>query len=163
MFDHPKVVQARHFATLAHQGQFRKYTNEPYITHPTRVAELVFLKAQDSNAPLHTLLAAAFLHDVLEDTPYTLKTLVREFGEPIANLVFELTDQFSSEEYPHQNRAWRKQREAERLALVSEDAKLIKLCDLIDNTNSIVEHDPKFAITYLREKAYVLECMGFGK
>jgi hypothetical protein len=49
-----------------------------------------------------------------------------------------------------------------RLGKISASAKLIKLCDLIDNTRSITEHDPDFAVTYLREKADVLEAMGYG-
>jgi (p)ppGpp synthase/HD superfamily hydrolase len=109
------------------------------------------------------VVAAAVLHDTLEDTDTTVEELQKRFGPTVASLVSELTDEYTKTAYPHLNRSQRKTLEAGRLAEASQSAKLIKLCDLIDNTRSIVEHDPDFATVYLREKAAVLEAMGYGE
>lgn len=151
------VTRAREFATAKHHGQVRKYTGEPYVNHCASVARLV---AERGGAP--EVVAAALLHDTLEGTSTTYEELVENFGNRTAGLVLEVTDEFTKESYQHMNRAQRKNAEAARLAEISADAKLIKLCDLIDNTRSIVEHDPSFAVTYLREKAAALEAMGYG-
>ena len=108
------------------------------------------------------MVAAAWLHDTIEDTDTTFDDIVTKFGPQVAIYVGELTDKFTHEKYPHLNRARRKELECDRYRYVLPETKQIKLCDLIDNTKSIVEHDPKFAIVYLREKANLLEAMGFG-
>ena len=63
---HPLVIKADTFADLSHSGQVRKYTGEPYIVHPREVATLVSTVAHTPE-----MLAAALLHDVVEDTPAT--------------------------------------------------------------------------------------------
>lgn len=108
-----------------------------------------------------SLIAAAYLHDVVEDTNTTLDEIRDQFGFTVADLVDELTDKFTKEEYPELNRIERKRRECERWKKCSEQAQLIKLCDLIDNTETIVKYDPSFAVVYLREKADLLEAMGY--
>ena len=72
-------------AEAAHQGQLRK-SGDPYITHPVAVAEILLDFGLD--APT---LAAALLHDSVEDTQYTLEELKREFGFEVANLVDGVT------------------------------------------------------------------------
>ncbi len=64
--------QARRYATQAHAeaGQRRKYTDEPYIVHPAAVVELVRSVSHDEH-----LLAAAWLHDTVEDTGTTLSDI----------------------------------------------------------------------------------------
>ena len=81
----------------------------------------------------------------------------------VAELVNELTDRFTHEAFPNDNRATRKKWEANRLSRVSDEAKLIKWCDMKDNTRTITEHDPGFARVYLAEKDYLLEVMGLDK
>src|SRR3546814_10065938 len=100
------------------------------------------------------MLAAALLHDTIEDTSVTQEDINREFGPTIAKLVMELTDQCHEG-----NRAARKSAEAVRLSSVSRDAQTIKLADFISNTRSILRHDPGFAKVYLKEKAQVLAVM----
>lgn len=146
------------FACEKHLGQVRKYTGEPYWQHCAAVAGMV--KARGGSPEV---VAAAFLHDTLEDTDTTPHELLDNFGPVVVSLVEELTDEYTKTAYPHLNRAQRKNAEAARLGEASQSAKLIKLCDLIDNSRSIVEHDPDFAVTYLREKAAVLEAMGYGE
>lgn len=150
----PLVSKARQFATDAHASinHVRKYTGEPYITHPIEVMEIV------RSVP-HTdeMLAAALLHDTIEDTGVTREDVEREFGETVARLVMELTDQCHDG-----NRATRKAAEAARLGTISSDAQTVKLADFISNTKSIVAGNPGFAKVYLREKLRVLELMTAG-
>ena len=103
---------------------------------------------------------AALLHDTIEDTDTTYGRLWEVFGPDVAGLVQELTDVYTHEAYPNANRATRKSSEAQRLAGISREAKLIKWCDLADNTKTIVQHDPGFAKVYLHEKADLIELMG---
>lgn len=156
-FSQPRIVViARAFAIAAHAavGQRRKYTGEPYHVHPERVAEWVRSAGGDDN-----MIAAAWLHDVVEDTQVTLEFIEREFGSDIAELVDWLTD---SQTPNDGNRATRKSNEAERLGRSPARAQTIKLADLIDNTSSIVTYDPGFARVYLREKEALLEKLRDG-
>lgn len=146
------VREARLFATAAHHAidQRRKYTNEPYIGHPQRVVELV-------EGVIHTpeMLAAAWLHDVVEDTKVSMDVIYEAFGADIGNMVYALTN----ESLAVGNRAKRHKMNTERLAKASWQVKAIKCADLIDNTSTIVQFDPKFAPTYLREKLETLEAI----
>lgn len=142
------------FATAAHAavGQRRKYTGEPYIVHPVAVADLV-------RSVLHTsdMIAAAYLHDVVEDTQVEIDTIRMMFGRQIADMVDWLTE-------PRWigNRKTRKISECRRLALAPTSVKTIKIADLIDNTKSIVANDPDFAKVYLMEKANLLNSLNGG-
>ena len=150
------VERARIFATAAHAAvaQLRKYTNEPYIVHPAEVAGIV---ATVEHTP--EMLAAAWLHDTVEDTGVTLETVRAEFGDEVATLVGWLTDVSRPEQG---NRAIRKAIDRAHTASAPAEAQTIKLADLISNTRSIVEHDAKFAKTYLEEKRLLLEVMTRG-
>ena len=149
-----RIQHATVFATQAHAGQKRKYTGDDYIVHPIAVAKLVA-----DNGGTENQIMAALLHDTIEDTGVTYGDVRRAFGKEVAGLVLELTDEFTTEMYPDDNRAQRKAWENARLADVSIEAKLIKLCDMIDNTSSIVEHDPGFAKVYLGEKLALYSAM----
>ena len=150
------------YATAAHAGQKRKYTDDDYIIHPIAVAKLVQAQGGDDN-----MINAALLHDVLEDTPVThaeLRTILHnilsiESAEDVLSLVVELTDVFTKEAFPEYNRHSRKQFEALRLAYVSDRAKAIKRADIEHNSESIMNHDPKFAKVFLEEKKNLLEKM----
>lgn len=146
------VEKARIFATAAHAAvkQLRKYTNEPYIIHPSEVASIV--KTVD-----HTpeMLAAAWLHDVVEDTGVPLSVIWVEFGEVVGEYVEWLTDDPEATG----NREQRKAASCARLAQAPGEAQTVKLADLISNTSSIVKYDPKFAVTYLKEKRALLDVL----
>lgn len=150
-------VKALTFATAAHAavGQLRKYTNEPYVVHPIEVAGIV------SKVPGATdeMIAAAYLHDVVEDTGVTIELIRKEFGDEVATLVGWLTDVSRPE---HGNRAQRKAIDRAHTAGAPAAAATIKLADLLSNTRSIVEHDEKFAKTYLAEKRLLLEVLKHG-
>ena len=145
--------RAREFATQKHAdiGQLRKYTGEPYINHPAAVVELV------RSVP-HTeeMIAAAWLHDTVEDTATTIDEIEAAFGRNVSALVEMLTDVSKPE---NGNRAERKRIDREHIAQASPEVKTIKLADLIDNSKSIVARDPRFAEVYLNEKALLLEVL----
>jgi (p)ppGpp synthase/HD superfamily hydrolase len=153
---HPIIKKAARFAAQAHRsiGQVRKYTGEPYIVHPANVAKLVSSVTDDVN-----MIAAAWLHDTVEDTGVPLDTIIAEFGDDIASLVDELTDVAKPEDG---NRATRNTMNRQHTAQASPRAKTIKLADLCHNTESIVEHDHSFAVVYLKEKELLLEVLTEG-
>lgn len=136
--------------------QKRKYTGAPYYVH----TEAVYHRLKELTND-HVILIAALWHDVLEDVyprnrffgPFLIRLL---FGKEVLKVVRELTDRYTKVDYPLLNRQERHELEVKRLALVSELAKIVKLCDLIDNTADIAENDPNFAITYLKEKRHLI-------
>ena len=151
--DQDKIVlvrQAYEKAKAAHEGQYRR-SGDPYIVHPVAVSEIVAAFGGTKE-----MIAAALLHDTIEDTNVTREQIAEEFGWKIFKLVVELTDVTKPEDG---NRATRKAIEAKRLGMASKEAQMIKLADLIDNTKSIVKHDPKFAKVYIQEKIDLLEAM----
>lgn len=148
----PLIAKALQFAAKAHKGQKRKYDNTQYIVHPLRVAIMVQDAGGDDN-----MIAAALLHDTVEDTETTSHDIYAIFGYDIGELVYELTEQFVEG-----NRAFRKQVYKNHLAGATDRAKTIKLADLIDNTRDIVLADPKFAKVYMAEKRELLTVLGEG-
>lgn len=152
----PLVVDADRFASEAHAaiGQVRRYTGAPYITHPRAVARLLASITRDPE-----LIAASLLHDTVEDTPVTAEDIRGRFGLRVSQLVDEVSEPPMPEAG---NRAARKAREVERLALVSPDGQTLKLADIVDNIAGIVEHDPAFARVYVPEKAALLERLVHG-
>lgn len=150
------VIRAAQFAREAHESidQRRKYTGEPYFVHPEEVALLLSEYVDDPE-----LIAAAYLHDTVEDVnhgprPVTHEIIVSEFGERVGSLVKELTNVAKPSDG---NRATRKAIERDRLAKISREAKMAKMCDIIANVPSVAEHDEDFAIVFLAEKAAVLK------
>ncbi|HEU4556056.1 MAG TPA: HD domain-containing protein [Chitinophaga sp.] len=159
------LEQVRDFADRAHGEQTRKYTPDRYIVHPVRVMALCRSYTADV-----TVLSAALLHDVLEDTPVTKETIYN-FLLPIMGdgnavktieLVEALTDVYVKASYPHMNRRARKAREAERLAHTPTEAQTIKYADIIDNSTEIAQQDPSFAKVFLHEAQQLLRVMTAG-
>lgn len=146
------LEEVKLFGRASHGEQKRKYTGLPYWTHTEAVADLVATRTTDRE-----VIASAYLHDVLEDTSKPYGAIAHRFGARVAFLVAELTDVYTSESYPEWNRAKRKSMEADRLGLISPDAKLVKRCDLEDNTKDILKNDANFAKTYLAEKLDILK------
>ena len=153
------------YATKAHGEQRRKYTPEPYIVHPIRVMKLCAEYTDKIS-----ILCAALLHDVLEDTEVDeeqmlsfLRTVMdeNEAKETLA-LVVDLTDVYIKDNYPQFNRRKRKDLERERIARTSSDSQTIKYADIIDNCNEIVKHDRDFAKVFLNECRLTLKVMGKG-
>lgn len=149
-----KLQKAIVFATKSHRNQKRKYTGEPYVTHPIAVMELV-------REVTHTedMLVAAVLHDTVEDTDVTLDDIRAEFGPTVAKYVAGLTDISRPEDG---NRAERKAMDRAHTAVQCPEVKTIKLADLIHNTLSIEANDPSFYKVYRLEKIALLEHLSEG-
>lgn len=150
------VKQARNFATAAHQriGHRRKYTRQPYQVHLKSVAHIVASVTDDEE-----MIAAAWLHDTVEDTAATHYDIEQQFGKGVHDLVYALTDISKPGDG---NRAARKAIDRTHLASASVRAKSVKLADLIDNLRDICKHDAKFAKIYLQEMSALLEVLGEG-
>ena len=152
----PLIKKAKAYATQAHAAidQRRKYTNDPYIVHPAAVAKLVASVTDDV-----AMICAAWLHDVVEDTPCSIEDIAREFGDDVASLVADLTDVAQPGDG---NREVRKAIDRAHTAAASPRAKTIKLADLIDNTKTITRYDQGFARVYMAEKKQLLKVLSEG-
>ncbi len=142
------IDRAIAFAVRMHEGQKRKYSGIPYITHPIGVMEIV-------STVDHTqeMLVAAVLHDVVEDCDVEIKDVTLFFGKEISQMVEQLTDISKPEDG---NRAKRKMMDAIHLSHAWPCVKTIKLADLIHNSSTIINSDPKFAKIYMKEKEVLL-------
>jgi (p)ppGpp synthase/HD superfamily hydrolase len=147
------VDRAVDFARKAHEsvGQTRKYTGEPYIVHPLAVMNI--LQRHSTCPPSDHMLAAAGLHDTVEDTPVTIEEIAAEFGSEVANLVWWLTNPSKPEDG---NRKVRKALDRAHLSQAPISAKNIKLADLVHNAGDIVAGSPGFARVWLREMEQTL-------
>ena len=120
------------FAVRAHAGTERRGKGYPYIVHPLEAVEIVATMTADQE-----LLAAAALHDTVEDTDVTVELLRAEFGDRVARLVEEESDKF--EEGVSEEASWhaRKRAAIERLSRASRDAKMVALGDKLSNMRAI--------------------------
>lgn len=136
-YDYALVKKAFEYCVLKHEGQKRS-TGEPYYTHPFNVALIIVSLGMDSKA-----IAAALLHDVVEDTDATLEDIKREFGEEVALLVDGVTKigrlNFSTKE--------QQQAESLRKMLIAmgQDIRviIIKLADRLHNMRTIDAMTPQ--------------------
>lgn len=154
------------FVSASHGDQKRKYTGDPYTNHLLAVAEMASAYSKDPLA-----YEKGLCHDLFEDTDVTedqlyiaLKKIgysVQEAGE-ICECVKDLTDVYTKENFPARNRHERKLAEAQRLGTIAPNSQTVKYADLINNTESIVEHDPDFSKTYLEEKLQTIDYMRGG-
>lgn len=148
------LEKVKQFAEQAHGDQQRKFSGDPYITHLVRVMNMCKEYTHDIS-----MLSAALLHDVLEDTDVTvdemkdflLTAMDKDSTERTISLVKEMTDVYVKSEYPKWNRRKRKQKEAERISHTSAESQTIKYADLIDNCTGMSKNDPEFAALFLRE------------
>lgn len=146
--------KAKNFAERVHRDQVRKYSGEPYSNHLREVAGLCAeVGCRDE------VIAAAWLHDAKEDQGVTDSELRKLFGDDVARLVNEVTDQSKPEDG---NRKTRKTIDREHNGRASPEGKTIKLADLISNSRDICARDPHFAVTYLREKAALMPLLTEG-
>lgn len=120
------------FAVKAHHNTERRGKGFPYIVHPMEAVEIVATITSDQE-----LLAAAVLHDTIDDTDVTVEELRAEFGDRIANLVHAESDQFT--EGVSEEDSWhdRKQAAIDRLASAPHDAKIVALGDKLSNMRAI--------------------------
>ena len=128
------LAKAWNFAAQKHAAQRRKgVAQEPYVNHLAEVAELVAVATDGTDA---NLVAAAVLHDTIEDTETTAGELAQGFNEDICRLVLEVTDDKS---LAYQVR---KDRQVSTAATKSDRAKVLKLADKTANLRSLAKSPP---------------------
>jgi len=120
------------FAVKAHANTERRGKGFPYIVHPMEAVEIVSTMTTDQE-----LLAAAALHDVVEDTDVTVDEIRKEFGDRIAKLVDAESDKFEVGKTEEESWHERKQAAIDRLAAASHDAKIVALGDKLSNMRAI--------------------------
>jgi guanosine-3',5'-bis(diphosphate) 3'-pyrophosphohydrolase len=138
------VLKAAEFAARKHSNQRRKDKSaSPYINHPIALAE-VLSRVGGIKSP--EVLAAALLHDTMEDTQTTRAELRKAFGPSIAKIVEEVTD---DKRLP---KLKRKELQVEHAAHISKSAKLVKLADKISNLSDMATSPPAgWSLTRKRE------------
>jgi len=151
------IARATLFADQAHDGQLRKFSGLPYISHPMEVMQIVRGVCNDDD-----VLAAAVLHDVIEDCGVTYTDLMLEFNENIAHLVYQVTNAADDEDGDRIVRAYINRNV---MANASADAQTLKLADIISNLSGIdlaLECDPAWAKMYLEEKVDMINILTRG-
>lgn len=134
MSDIVLIARAWNFAAERHCGQRRKgEAQEPYVNHLAEVAELVAVATEGRDAPL---VAAAVLHDTVEDTATTGADIERLFGADVADLVAEVTDDKSLP------KAERKAQQVHHAPHRSDRAKVLKLADKTSNLRALASSPP---------------------
>ena len=129
-----KLVEAASFAAQRHTGHQRKGNGkQPYINHPLEVANLIANVGQVDDVDV---LIAAILHDTVEDVGVTKDDIVKQFGERVAGIVMEVTD---DKTLPKEER---KRLQVEHAPRLSPEAKLVKLGDKISNISDVTINPP---------------------
>ena len=146
------------FAVKAHHNTERRGKGFPYIVHPMEAVEIVATITPDQE-----LLAAAALHDTIEDTDVTVEQLRSEFGDRIAELVHAESDQLNGEVFTggkNEAETWhaRKQAAIDRLAAAPHDAKIVAMGDKLSNMRAIwrdyqTKGDELWNIFHVKDKA----------
>lgn len=157
MSDLALLTRAALVAAEAHADQTRKGGRVPYVNHVIEVAHLV---AEAGGTP--AMVAAALLHDVVEDTPATEDTVAADFGPCIATLVAGMTDDPAWQGLP---RPERKRRQAEHMAHAPRAVRRIKIADQTSNVRDVgrLPHgwSPGEARAYVAEASRVVDaCRG---
>ena len=141
------------FAVQAHKNTERRGKGFPYIVHPMEAVEIVSTITSDQE-----LLAAAALHDTIEDTDVTYEQLRDAFGARVADLVHDESDRFT--EGVSEEDSWhdRKQAAIDRLAAASHDAKIVAMGDKLSNMRAIwrdyqIKGDELWKIFHVTDKA----------
>ena len=154
MKDSAIITAAKMLAGEAHKGQMRKYSGLPYIVHPIEVATIV-----ESAGGTDEMIAAALLHDVIEDTEFTYEDIAEKVSPEVADLVQGMTE---ASKPGDGNRKDRKAIDRDFLAKQSPEVQTIKYADVISNTKDIRVYDPQFAEVYVAESKALLEVMDKG-
>jgi guanosine-3',5'-bis(diphosphate) 3'-pyrophosphohydrolase len=143
------ILKAAQFAARKHRNHRRKDRNHsPYINHPINVA---FLLAVEGGIDDPEILAAALLHDTVEDTDTLPEEIESLFGKRVHDIVTEVSD---NKTLPKKER---KKRQVEHAPVLSSEAALVKLGDKIDNVNDVI-HSPPVDWNIERRREYMEWC-----
>lgn len=147
--DYEFISRVYEFAKRAHKGVTRKLEGKPYIVHPDRVAQNVLRYTQDKD-----IIAAALLHDVVEDTSISIKVIELTFNKRVASFVNELTsDHLGLKKLGKTNYLIKK------LNSISDEALLIKLLDRKDNLSDLPLAGKEFQRKYPKSTEEILSSL----
>jgi len=172
------IIRAHYLCIAFHNGQTRKYPKDgsiPYYTHPMAVAKMVrdclmqeqwrgdMVESYSVHFPQEAI-AAAYLHDVLEDVDEIGPSeLYRALGNSQGWRVVEYVRELTNVPKSFGSRKKRKAEMCKTLREASQAAKLIKACDRIHNlTDGLIESDQKFAAVYLEESWKLFEAISYN-
>ena len=147
-----KIIEAARFANDAHSGQRRKYTGDPYIVHPMRVAGAAMLFPFTDE----DLACAAWLHDVVEDCNVDALTIGSLFGETVQGYVSALTNPSKGSKATRRDR---KRMDREHIAGAPWRVQAIKLLDRIDNVMDMHGAPDDFKQLYAVESELLADAM----
>lgn len=129
-----RLLDALAIAALKHRDQRRKDVDaSPYINHPIALARVLSMEAGIDD---EDVLIAAIVHDTVEETDTTIEELRERFGERIASLAGEVTDDTTLD------RTTRKQLQVEHASSLTREAALVKLADKVCNLRDVAENPP---------------------
>ena len=138
-----KIEKAVLFATRAHAGQVRKGSEKPYILHPMEAMAIVTKYTDDED-----VIAAAVLHDTVEDTSITLERLEKEFGARVADLVASVTEDKKKNLPPESTWQERKREAILHLETASHETKLLCLADKYSNLRDMYDDIEDFGCEF---------------
>ena len=133
---------AERFATQAHEGQKRKYGDEPYINHPRRVAMLV----AGHRLATTDMVVAAWLHDTVEDCDTSLMEIYQLFGPGVLNIVDAMSKKPGVKKVDYYK----------TFKDTTEENAVLKLCDRLDNVSDLKTADRDFQVYYRKDTARLL-------
>lgn len=123
------IEKALQIASRAHEGQYRKQTDIPYIAHPVAVGMLLLRAGYEAE-----LVAAGILHDTVEDTAVTIEMIEQEFGPKIAEIVSGCSE-------PDKSLPWKERKEhtIQFLRTAPEEIRVVVCADKLHNIRSIID------------------------
>lgn len=150
--------KALDYASKKHKGMFRKgRIVKPYITHPIEVSKLISMYLYN-NPEIETFKIAALLHDTLEDTDATYEEEVKLFGQRIANIVKDVTN-----DKEKKKKLGKDVYLADKMAKMKEVVLSLKLCDRLQNMDDVRNADDEFNKKYTRETVYIINHLLFNR
>lgn len=147
----PLLEKAKQFASERHASQERKYEKTPYINHPIAVTDRVMEFSNNVE-----IIAAALLHDTIEDTPTKFEEIQKEFGEIVAGIVNELTSDKEQAQLIGKDKYL-----THKINHMSNNARLIKLADREHNVKDLGKAPIEFQKRYAADTAYILNHLEF--
>jgi (p)ppGpp synthase/HD superfamily hydrolase len=147
------IMAAAELARSAHEGQTRKYNGTPYVRHPARVAARTALFP----GATEEMVAAAFLHDVIEDTSVRPGEIAKATNQTVAEMVVWMTNPSKGSSL---SRAERKTMDREHLAKAPREVKIIKMLDRIDNLSEMDGAQGSFVALYVSESLLLADVVG---
>jgi len=154
-----KILKSAELARYAHSEQVRKFSGLPYVSHVGRVAGRVSVHKFSTE----DMIAAAFCHDILEDTRINYEELSLVIGKNAANIVLELTNPSKNSSL---SRSERKRMDRDHIVKISKEARIIKFFDRIDNISELLrdyfllsKSEKEFSAIYAYESRLLLDVL----